>query len=433
MNIRIKIYLTLLCLLLSSFCSLRSQVTIGSGIPPSAGALLDLKQNNNSGANSIGGLAMPRVELSATEPKNPADLAKSIGNNSGSYDLADHVGLVIYNIKADHCASKPINKGMYVWNGSQWQYLGQAAPVSADVYLYTDPRDGEEYHYRAFGDPSAPDFAGYWMLENLRYDPILHEDVPGGFDKTTFTHTATYNTAPYTDKYFAYAEGNKISYTPGNHPSVNWDKYKKNGILYNWGAATNGRATIGNPQEGQGDADEANAVGIQGICPSGWHLPSDREWNLLEKELYNHADKYSQYKNDGSDAFSPATWQSAPGSGNWEEYVNGTNGAAYYYRGSTNGKGHGLAMLSECPPYNTIVTSGGKSLSAAQGGFEALLVGYASSGSIEAYGSYSCFWSSSAYFSSNAWFRSMFHENPKLSRNYSPRYALSSVRCKKDN
>jgi len=45
------------------------------------------------------------------------------------------------------------------------------------------------------------------------------------------------------------------------------------GALYTWAAAMN-------------DADNSNAnpSGIQGICPDGWHLPSDAEW--IELEMY---------------------------------------------------------------------------------------------------------------------------------------------------
>lgn len=43
------------------------------------------------------------------------------------------------------------------------------------------------------------------------------------------------------------------------------------GLLYNWNAMMNG-------------ATSSNAVpsGVQGICPDGWHLPSDGEWKQLE-------------------------------------------------------------------------------------------------------------------------------------------------------
>jgi len=46
------------------------------------------------------------------------------------------------------------------------------------------------------------------------------------------------------------------------------------GGLYTWVAAMQGATTT-------------NAVpsGIQGVCPQGWHLPSDDEWKILEAEI----------------------------------------------------------------------------------------------------------------------------------------------------
>gem|GEM_PF-5384187 len=41
------------------------------------------------------------------------------------------------------------------------------------------------------------------------------------------------------------------------------------GLLYQWSAAMNGAVT----------------KGAQGICPNGWHIPSDKEWMTLEEFL----------------------------------------------------------------------------------------------------------------------------------------------------
>jgi uncharacterized protein (TIGR02145 family) len=32
---------------------------------------------------------------------------------------------------------------------------------------------------------------------------------------------------------------------------------------------------------------------VQGICPEGWHIPSTREWKLLENFVYNASRKYA--------------------------------------------------------------------------------------------------------------------------------------------
>ncbi len=51
-------------------------------------------------------------------------------------------------------------------------------------------------------------------------------------------------------------------------------QYEYTGALYTWSAAMNG-ATSSN----------TNPSGIQGVCPDGWHLPSDSEWKELEMFL----------------------------------------------------------------------------------------------------------------------------------------------------
>jgi uncharacterized protein (TIGR02145 family) len=53
------------------------------------------------------------------------------------------------------------------------------------------------------------------------------------------------------------------------------------GALYTWAAAMNGAASV-----------TANPSGIQGVCPTGWHLPSDAEWNQMENYLADNGHNY---------------------------------------------------------------------------------------------------------------------------------------------
>ncbi len=86
-----------------------------------------------------------------------------------------------------------------------------------------------------------------------------------------------------------FADGTAIPLTTGNN---NWDTltaYSKAycwydddsaanantyGALYTWPAAMNGAAS-----------SSASPSGIQGVCPTGWHLPSDAEWTTLTDYL----------------------------------------------------------------------------------------------------------------------------------------------------
>lgn len=76
----------------------------------------------------------------------------------------------------------------------------------------------------------------------------------------------------------AIAEGSDISrdedyrYSSANSNALN-------GYLYNWKAVMHG-----------GESSEANPSGVQGICPDGWHLPSEAEWQQLTDYLLSHSE-----------------------------------------------------------------------------------------------------------------------------------------------
>ena len=69
-------------------------------------------------------------------------------------------------------------------------------------------------------------------------------------------------TGDYTTKYYFFFNDDSATY---------WDTY---GALYTWAAVMNGEASSNN-----------NPSGVQGVCPDGWHLPSDTAWKELEMYL----------------------------------------------------------------------------------------------------------------------------------------------------
>jgi uncharacterized protein (TIGR02145 family) len=95
-----------------------------------------------------------------------------------------------------------------------------------------------------------------WMAENLKTthyaDGSAIPLVEGTSDWTALTETSK-------------------AYCWYINSTVNRDTY---GGLYTWAAAMNGTASSG-----------ANPSGVQGVCPDGWHLPSDAEWKQLEMYL----------------------------------------------------------------------------------------------------------------------------------------------------
>ncbi|MDH6355623.1 uncharacterized protein (TIGR02145 family) [Dysgonomonas sp. PH5-45] len=127
---RLLPFLLLTVLLLS--LSLRAQVTVGSSIPPTRTALLDLKarqttatipsanaDENITSALGDGGLLLPRVnliDLNTMEPfivKTNADWLDS--SNLLKYRLT---GLMVYNVKDDE--TNGFTPGVYIWDGEKW-------------------------------------------------------------------------------------------------------------------------------------------------------------------------------------------------------------------------------------------------------------------------------------------------------------------------
>jgi len=119
---RIRFYVCSLFLLFSA--NVFSQVTIGSGVAPAKGALLDLKQNDQEN-NSTKGFIFPRVILTDEEELYPMFGEK--GNELPEYTAnksklkAEHKGMLVYNLSSEN----DFNVGLYVWDGTQWHSLVQ--------------------------------------------------------------------------------------------------------------------------------------------------------------------------------------------------------------------------------------------------------------------------------------------------------------------
>ena len=69
------------------------------------------------------------------------------------------------------------------------------------------------------------------------------------------------------------SQGSQISTTVAywyypNNSSSNKTTY---GLLYNWKAMMRNSSS-----------SSANPSGVQGVCPTGWHVPSDAEWKQME-------------------------------------------------------------------------------------------------------------------------------------------------------
>ena len=144
-----------------------------------------------------------------------------------------------------------------------------------------------------------------WMSENLKTtrlnDNTIIPDVP---DDSTWVHLST--------PAYCWLR-NDIQYK---------DVY---GALYNWFTVETGK-----------------------LCPSGWHVPSDEEYKVLEQSLGMAADQLDLSDWRGTDQ--GAKMKSTTG---WADGENGTNSSGFSalpggYRWAKNGAFNGLGMISYC-------------------------------------------------------------------------------------
>ncbi|HQF05906.1 MAG TPA: fibrobacter succinogenes major paralogous domain-containing protein, partial [Bacteroidales bacterium] len=138
--------------------------------------------------------------------------------------------------------------------GGSWKSMTKTPPAGGfvrgkkyNIAVLHDSRDGNLYSYKTIGTQ-------VWMTENLAYLPSVVG--PGtGSNSTAYYYVYGYDG---TDVDAAKATSNYTTY----------------GVLYNWPAAMSGAAS-----------SSADPSGVQGICPTGWHLPSDAEWTTLTTYL----------------------------------------------------------------------------------------------------------------------------------------------------
>lgn len=126
-----KLKLTIILILLTACIGTTyAQVTIGSGLEPVQGALLDLKEKDDpsGGVTSEKGLNLSRVRLTDRNNLYPMfETAPGSGIANSDYNASDkkaaqdaiHTGLTVYNVNE----ANDFVKCVYVWVGNKWVSL----------------------------------------------------------------------------------------------------------------------------------------------------------------------------------------------------------------------------------------------------------------------------------------------------------------------
>ena len=236
--------------------------------------------------------------------------------------------------------------------------INQEYPSTADVVrnAVTDI-DGNKYDAVKIGSQ-------VWMASNLRTTRYADgTSIPLG--------ETTSSTEPY-----RYAPG---TYESNEENMVNVPAY---GYLYNWAAVMHGA-----------ESSDANPSGVQGICPKGWHVPSDAEWTHLE----DYVSSQNQYVCGSSNSYIAKALASTTG---W-------NTSSNRYAVGNNQSSNNATGFSAFPA----------------GGYYGDYFGFGN-------GAY--FWSSTEDGSNDAWGRYLYYYDADVVRYVNNKYYGFSVRCVRD-
>ena len=270
-------------------------------------------------------------------------------NTTNDYGTATDIGLVITKTETGMTCNTPYTR--YVW---AYHSCGNSIPVTLTQPTtacsftcgasFTDSRDNQVYTTVQIGSQC-------WFKENLN----IGIRINAALEQTNNSMTEKYC---YND-----LESNCSTY----------------GGLYQWNEMM----------------QYINTAGAQGICPSGWHIPTDGEWCTVTQFLdptVNCIDYGSTGTNAGGKMKSTGTIQA--GTGKW--YTPNT--------GATN-----------------------------ESGFTAFPAGHRNStGTLINIGSYGYWWSSTEYNSNEALYHYLSYSSNSVFRIYSSRSNGLSARCLKD-
>jgi len=207
---------------------------------------------------------------------------------------------------------------------------------------FTDSRDGKVYKTVTIGSQ-------VWMAENLAYLPsVVGPETVSDTDPCYYVYNyygIDVTTAKTRTNYLTY------------------------GVLYNWPAVMQGEPS-----------SDANPSRVQGICPTGWHLPSDAEWEQLVTHLGGSDNAGGKLKEKGTE--------------HWKEPNEGADN---------------------------------------ESGFTALPGGYRDyGGAFVDIGNYGTWWSSSEYNTNYAWSRYLYYNDSYVGRSCNDKERGFSVRCVRD-
>jgi len=170
----------------------------------------------------------------------------------------------------------------FATNSKGTEYGNEISCKTEDIAgTFTDSRDGKVYKWVEIGTQT-------WMAENLAYLPSIN----------------TNSEISITKPYFYVAGYIGIPIQSASEVKVNFSSYGDYGALYNSPAALT-------------------------VCPLGWHLPSDIEWEKLAEFISNKKGPYSKINDDWGREFWDNVGKHLKATNGWYDTGNGTDDFGY--------------------------------------------------------------------------------------------------------
>ena len=166
--------------------------------------------------------------------------------------------------------------GSSSWSGKVVHHPQKAAADGSIIY--------HDFYSAEFGD------AGRWMTTNLSAKSYDTQAVVAGTINKVFEGPKLSNGTEMSAKaYWNYSP--TLNNTKDYKDDKDWKANPYIGLQYTWTTVTGGNYW-GTVKDEHGKLD--TKVILQGICPNGWHVPSDNEWFVLETEILKNKSAYSQ-------------------------------------------------------------------------------------------------------------------------------------------
>jgi hypothetical protein len=316
-----KVFFLMLTLLVLSAASVNAQVTIGANTDPHSGAVLDLQ-------STMQGLKLPTVSLgSLTTFGLPL---------SGTSTAANAKGMYVYN------TNTTTGEGTYLWDGSQWLLVkstvgakpvtgititaaGGAASILYNATLQLTatvaPSDASNQEViwgiaEGFGNASV-DATG--LVSGIKAGHVMISATASNgktaYYKLSVTNSGTVGTLTV----------GSVTYRTYDFSGVTWMVDQLKGDTLSFG--TNIKTQYNRGGTADPSVSPMPAIGARGYyynsaaaataCPSGWRLPTSKEFNNLRdymlSDLVSSAEFFMWH---GASANCPGAWNGS-GWGGW--------------------------------------------------------------------------------------------------------------------